>query len=233
MTQRQWLRWAILAVVLALIAGGLMIRDDINRETVAGWLEGLGPWAGVAFVGSYALGAVAFLPGMIFTVTGGALFGPLWGTVYSVLGANLGAALAFLAARHGLADWVAHRTGPRLEKLQQGIDAEGWRFVALVRLVPLVPFNLLNYALGLTRVRFLTYCLTSLIAMAPAVFGYVWVGHAGRQAIAGDGNVFQSVMIAIALIAVLAFVPRLIRSVRGSIPGEGNEPKTDSDKETH
>ncbi|RZU98379.1 TVP38/TMEM64 family protein [Spiribacter vilamensis] len=205
---------ALLTVIAVLIAIGLTLRSEIDRETVANLITGLGPWAGLAFIGAYAAGAVAFLPGLVFTITGGALFGPVLGTLYSLIGATLGGTLAFLAARHGLGDWVATRTGQRLERLQRGIDREGWRFVALMRLVPLVPFNLLNYALGLTRVGVTVYVVTSFIAMAPGALAYVWVGHAGRQALAGGGNVVQSVLIALALIAVLAFVPRLVRSLR-------------------
>lgn len=214
----KWQRWAILAGVAITIAIGLSMRDQVSREALAAWLDDLGPWAGLVFVVTYAAGAVAFLPGLVFTIAGGALFGPLWGTIYALVGATIGAALAFLAARHGLGDWIAQRTGRRLERLQAGIDREGWRFVALMRLVPLVPFNLLNYALGLTRIQFATYTLTSFIAMAPGAFAYVWVGHAGRQAIAGGGNVIQSVLIAVALIAVIAFLPRLARSLRGNPP---------------
>ncbi|MEX0386380.1 TVP38/TMEM64 family protein [Spiribacter onubensis] len=208
------LRWTILAGVLIAIGFGVLTRDQINREAIMSWLASLGPWAGLAFVAAYAIGAVAFLPGLVFTIAGGALFGPVWGTVYSLIGATLGATLAFLSARHGMGDWVARRTGRRLERLQAGIDREGWRFVALMRLVPLVPFNLLNYALGLTRIRLRIYVATTLLAMTPGAFAYVWVGHAGRQAIAGGGNVIQSGLIAVALIAAMAFLPRLVRAFR-------------------
>ena len=214
-TKTRWTRWVTLAGVVIAIATGVAIRDQFSREALVVWLNELGLWAGVAFTAGYAVGAVACLPGLVFTLTAGALFGPVWGTLYSVTGATAGAGLAFLAARHGLAHWVTRRTGTRLERLQAGIDREGWRFVALMRLIPLVPFNLLNYALGLTRIRFVTYLITSLVAMLPGAFAYVWLGHAGRQAIAGGDNVLQSVIIAIALIAAVAFLPRLIRSVRG------------------
>lgn len=213
-----WQRWLLVLLIVTLIAVGLSLRDSISREAIIAWLEGLGPWAGIAFIASYIAGTVAFLPGLVFTIAGGALFGPVMGTLYSLTGATLGAALAFLAARHGMGDWVARRTGRRLEQLQAGIDREGWRFVALMRLVPLVPFNLLNYTLGLTRIRFVTYTVTSLIAMAPGAFAYVWLGHAGRAAVSGRGNGIQTALIALALIAAVAFIPRLVKSLRGGLP---------------
>ena len=229
---RRWSRIALLAGIAIAIVTGLLLRDTVSREALTSWLDGLGPWAGAVFMVAYAIGAVAFLPGLVFTITGGALFGPVLGTLFSLIGATAGATLAFLAARHGAGDWVAQRTGHRLERLQAGIDREGWRFVALVRLVPIVPFNLLNYALGLTRLRLGTYVLTSFTAMAPGALAYVWVGHAGRQAIAGGGNVLQSVVVALALIAAIAFIPRLIRSLRGPVePAAPANPDTPPDRE--
>ena len=85
-------------------------------------------------------------------MVGGALFGPLWGTLWNLSGATLGATLAFAIARYLGADWVARRAGERLVRLIRGVEEEGWRFVAFVRLVLLFPFNLVNYAFGLTRI---------------------------------------------------------------------------------
>ncbi|AUB78188.1 hypothetical protein BA898_06460 [Spiribacter roseus] len=221
-------RWLLVGAVVAAIAIGLSVRDQISREAIAAWVNGMGPWAGLGFVAAYALGTVAFLPGLVFTISGGALFGPLWGTLYSLMGATVGATLAFAAARHGLGPAIERRSGARLNRLQAGIDREGWRFVALMRLVPLVPFNLLNYMLGLTRIRLRVYVLTSMVAMAPGALAYVWIGHAGRQALIGGGNVVQAALIAIALVAGLAFVPRLVRSLRGGLPDVDDPPSNDS-----
>ena len=222
------LRWTILAAVLIAVTTGIVSRDHISHEAITAWMAGLGPWSAIAFVAAYAIGAVAFLPGLVFTIAAGALFGPLWGTIYSLIGATLGASLAFMAARHAMGAWVARRTGRRLERLQAGIDREGWRFVALMRLVPLVPFNLLNYALGLTRIRAGIYMATTLVAMAPGALAYAWVGHAGRQAIAGGGNVVQSGLIAIALIAAMALLPRLVRAFRDPAPGPSDSARGSS-----
>jgi uncharacterized membrane protein YdjX (TVP38/TMEM64 family) len=207
-------RLLMAATVGGIIAIGITYRGDIDRDELLLWFEDLGAWAAVVFIASYALAAVAFLPGLVFTMAGGALFGPFTGTLVSLIGAVTGAGLAFLAARYILGDWVAERTGQRLEPLQAGIDAEGWRFVALVRLVPLFPFNLLNYALGLTRLKFSTYLLTSFAAMAPGALAYAWLGHTGRAALEGQNNLIQTILIAIALLASLAFLPRLIKRFR-------------------
>ena len=126
-----------------------MHRDLIDAGAIETWLRSFGAWAPAGFVLLYAAGTVLFFSGALLSLTGGALFGPVWGTVWNLLGATLGATLAFLIARGLGADWVARRLGGRLQRLVDGVAEEGWRFVALMRLVPLVPFNLLNYALGL------------------------------------------------------------------------------------
>jgi uncharacterized membrane protein YdjX (TVP38/TMEM64 family)/rhodanese-related sulfurtransferase len=166
------------------------------------------------FIGLYALAAVLFLPGTVFTLAGGILFGPVLGTVWNLTGATLGAALAFLASRHLASKWVAGRSGRRLGKLIRGVEGEGWRFVAFVRLVPLFPYNLVNYALGLTRIPFPHYALATFFGMLPACIAYTYLGYAGREALAGGQGLVHKLLLALALLAVAAFLPRLISRLR-------------------
>ena len=109
---------------------------------------------------------------------------------------------------------MARRLGGRLRRLVDGVDAEGWRFVALMRLVPLVPFNLLNYALGLTRIALQPYVLTSAICMLPGAIAYTWLGYAGRTAAAGDGSALRYGLLGLGVLAMIAFLPRLFRRFR-------------------
>jgi rhodanese-related sulfurtransferase len=134
--------------------------------------------------------------------------------VWNLTGATLGSALAFLIARYLGADWVSRRAGPRLQRLNAGVADEGWRFIAFVRLVPLFPFNLLNYALGLTRIRFAAYVVASAVFMLPGALAYTWLGHAGRQALGGDAGMVRNGLIALALICVVTFLPRWLRKLR-------------------
>jgi uncharacterized membrane protein YdjX (TVP38/TMEM64 family)/rhodanese-related sulfurtransferase len=157
---------------------------------------------------------VLFLPGSVLTLAGGALFGPVWGTLWNLTGATIGAALAFLIARYLGADWVSRRAGPRLTRLNDGVSSEGWRFIAFVRLVPVFPFNLLNYALGLTRIPFLAYVVASWLFMLPGAIAYTWLGYAGREALSGGEGMIRNITIALALLAAVAFLPRLVRKLR-------------------
>lgn len=162
----------------------------------------------------YAIATVLFLPGSVLTLAGGSLFGPVLGTFVNLTGATLGAALAFLLSRHLASDWVEQRTGGRLKQLKDGVEGEGWRFVAFVRLVPLFPFNLLNYALGLTRIQLLHYLVATYVCMLPGALAYTYLGYLGREAVAGGEGLIQKGLLALALLAVVAFLPRIIGRLR-------------------
>ena len=207
-------RAGLLLALAAIVAWALVYRPLPDAASLQHQIESIGPWGPLAFILLFALGTVAFLPGAIFGLAGGALFGPGWGCLWNLIGATLGATLAFLAARYIADDWVARRTGRRLKELVEGVEAEGWRFVAVVRLVPLFPFNLLNYALGLTRIRLDHYVLASGVAMLPGTLAYAWLGHAGSEMAAGDQSAVRTLLFALGLFAVVAFLPRLLRRFR-------------------
>ncbi len=207
-------RAALLLLLLAGIAAAWYWREFLSAEAVTGFIGELGWIAPLVFIAGYVIATVFFLPGLLFTLAGGALFGPFYGTLYNLAGATIGATLAFLLARYIAYDWVAQRTGKRLRQLVDGVEEEGWRFVAFVRLVPLFPFNLLNYALGLTRIRLSHYIVTSFIFMLPGGAAYTYLGHAGREVAAGGENVIQKALLALAAVATLAFVSRIILKLR-------------------
>ena len=207
-------RWLLGVALVAAVGIALAMRERFDAAAQQAWVEGAGAAGPLLFMALYAVATALFLPGAVITLAGGALFGPLWGTLWNLTGATLGAVLAFLVARYLGADWVAHRAGPRLQRLTDGVASEGWRFVAFVRLVPLFPFNLLNYALGLTRISFLDYVLASWVFMLPGAFAYTWLGHAGREALSGGEGLIRNVTIAISLLAAVAFLPRLVRKLR-------------------
>ena len=120
----------------------------------------------------------------------------------------------FLVARYLAADWVAHKAHGKLQHLIEGVEKEGWRFVAFVRLVPVFPFNLLNYALGLTRIRLSHYVLASYLCMLPGALAYTYLGYAGREAAAGGAGLIQKGLLALGLVALVAFLPRWIKRWR-------------------
>ena len=190
------------------------MRERLSVEALTDYVGQLGWLAPLVFIGGYAIATVFFLPGILFTLAGGVLFGPLYGTLYNLTGATLGATLAFLLARFLAYEWVAQRAGKRLRQLVEGVEEEGWRFVAFVRLVPLFPFNLLNYALGLTRIPLAQYVITTFIFMAPGGAAYTYLGYAGRELAAGSEDVIHKILLAIAVVASVAFLSRIIMKLR-------------------
>jgi uncharacterized membrane protein YdjX (TVP38/TMEM64 family)/rhodanese-related sulfurtransferase len=211
----------LLLLGLAIVAGVLWLalhRGQLDPVLIENAIRGLGPCGPAAHVVLFALGTVLFVPGALFGLTGGVLFGPVWGSILNLAGATLGATAAFLVARYVAADWVREKAGARIERLIKGVEAEGWRLVALTRLVPLIPFNLLNYVLGLTRIPIASYVLASLVCMVPGTLAYTWLGYAGREAMAGNDAAIRYGLTGLGLLAAVAFVPRLLRRVRSEGP---------------
>ena len=196
------------------IAAIVIYREQLDIVAIQNWIQSAGAAAPLIFMLIYAVGTVFFFPGSILTLLGGALFGPVLGTLYNLTAATTGAILSFLIARYLAADWVEKKTGGKLKQLIVGVENEGWHFVAFVRLVPLFPFNLLNYALGLTRIKFSHYSLATFIFMFPGAVAYTYLGYIGKEAATGGEGLVQKAMLAVALLGLVAFLPKIISSVR-------------------
>jgi len=203
-------RFAITALLVSAIAWALLNQHRLAPSDLELVLGNLGSWAPAAFIALFALATTLMVPGSILGLAGGALFGPLWGALWNLSGATLGAIAAFLLARYIVRDWIARKAGERLKRALESAEAEGWRFVALMRLVPIVPFNVLNYALGSTRIPLSHYGVATFVCMAPGAAAYAWLGHAGRVAIQGDWNALRYGLLGLALLAIVMFVPRLV-----------------------
>jgi len=212
-------RILLAAGISGVILWVLLNRNQFDPATLDGWLASFGVLGPLVYVILYAIGTVAFVPGSLFALAGGVLFGPVWGSVLNLAGATLGASLAFLTARYLAGDWASRKAGGSLKKLVSGVEAEGWRFVAFVRLVPLFPFNLTNYAFGLTRIGFLPYVITSFICMAPGAIAYTWLGYAGREAVAGNSSAIKYGLLALGLLAAIVFLPLLFSRLKTAETG--------------
>jgi uncharacterized membrane protein YdjX (TVP38/TMEM64 family)/rhodanese-related sulfurtransferase len=214
MRNSRMLRLFIMLAFATGIGFAIIYRENFDVAALEAWINDMGALAPLVFMLVYALGTVLFLPGSVLTFAGGALFGPVLGTFYNLTGATLGALLAFLISRYLASAWVEEKTGGRVKQLINGVESEGWRFVAFVRLMPLFPFNLLNYALGLTKIPAVQYLLATYIFMLPGALAYTYIGYVGREAIGGDEGLIQKILIALALLAMVSFLPRLIASIR-------------------
>jgi uncharacterized membrane protein YdjX (TVP38/TMEM64 family) len=212
-----------LLTVLALIGGLILVGRTMSRQLAAitVWVDGLGAAGPAAFVLIYALATVAFVPGSILTLAAGAIFGLAAGTLYTLIAATCGASIAFLAARYVLRGLVERRlaTHRKFAAIDHAIAREGLRIVFLLRLSPFFPFNFLNYALGVTSVRFGDYVLAC-VGMVPGTLLYVYYGKLAGDVARAAGNLtpergagYYAVMVLglLATIAVTAYLTRLAR----------------------
>lgn len=180
-------------VSMALLVGGVVLLAREGMNLIPGALtaiRGFGPWTGAAFIVLYATATVAWVPGSALTLAAGAIFGVREGTLLTLVGATLGASLAFLISRHLARGALERRLGSdsRLAALDEAIGLEGGRIVFLIRLSPAFPFNVLNYALGLTKVRFRDYFLATALGIAPGTFLYVYAGFTAGQIVMSLGG---------------------------------------------
>src|SRR5918993_2446323 len=150
---------------------------------------------GVAiFFAAYVASTVAFLPGSILTLAAGFAFGPVWGLAIVSPASVAGATAAFLLGRTLLRDWAVRKTrgAPQLRAIERAVEREGFKLILLLRLSPLIPFNVLNYALSLSNVRLSTYIVASAVGMLPATALYVYLGSlaptAAQLSAAGEGG---------------------------------------------
>lgn len=230
----------ILAVVAALLLLGRQATPYVKDFTQ--WVDNLGVWAPVIFILGYIVATVAFVPGSILTLAAGAIFGLLWGTVYVFIGSTIGACLAFLISRYMARDWVEKKLEdqPRFQAVDRAVGREGGKIVALMRLAPVFPFNLLNYGLGLTKVQFWQYALAC-VAMIPGTLLYVYYGYlAGSVAQVASGvereaTVWDWVIRIVGLVAVIAVTWIITRKAKAALEEETEldteEPEEEADDE--
>lgn len=183
-------------------------------DRLSGLVGAMGAWAPLGYVGFYAASPFLLVPAIPLTVAGGALFGPVVGGVCALAGATLGAALSFLAGRALGHDALHRHAHGRLLAVKAGIEEEGWRFVAFLRLVPVLPFGIANMLMGTTDLSFSTYLLTTVLAMAPGVAVMAWAGHAGRNALSGTGSLLGLAGAALGILLLVSGIPAALRYAR-------------------
>ncbi|MEO6708819.1 MAG: TVP38/TMEM64 family protein [Planctomycetota bacterium] len=203
---------------LGLVAAGLIALAILGQlvpvDRVIEWLESLGAWGPVALVGVFIVASMALVPGLILNITAGALFGVVIGSIAALAGSTLGAMAAFLIARtvgrKRLEKWL--KGEKRVAALDAAVGRAGFKVVVASRLSPGIPFNVLNYAYGVTRVSFRDFALGSLIGMIPYRIVYAYIGSVlGKAAglhspLHGESSVFEWVLVLGGFATTLVFV---------------------------
>ncbi len=205
---------ALVAVVVVARLIGLTEYVSLDGlDQLRGWIGGFGIAAPLVFIALYVVATVAFLPGTPLSLLAGLVFGPVLGTLWTVIGATIGATLAFLVGRYaarGLVEgWMAK--DERVKKLDEGVERQGWRMLLITRLVPVFPFNLQNYAYGITKIGLGTYVLLTAICIIPGAAVYTFAGGSLASAQQDLTRTFIYLGIAAVFFVVLSLIPSWIR----------------------
>jgi uncharacterized membrane protein YdjX (TVP38/TMEM64 family) len=209
-TWRQAGRALLLA---ALIAGAVLawqhrvaLDPDAIARAIAAW-----PAAPVAFVALQVAASLCFFPRTVLAMAAGLVFGMGWGLVWATVGSVLGAIAGFLIARYVNGGWIEPESMPRLGPMLLRAEAGGWRAVMALRLIPVVPHSLANYALGLTRLKLSSYALGSLLGQVPMTLAYVELGAAGGRLWQGGTGWIVPTLIGAAALVASFLLPRFAR----------------------
>ncbi len=216
-------KWIALGVALIALSSAtvfLPVKDWV--KAFSDWVQTLGALGVVLFILAYALATVFFLPGWIFTVAAGLVYGVIGGTAVALAGAILGSSLAFLCGRYLVRKRVhaATKGNKKFVAIDKAIGEQGWKIVGLLRLSPLIPFNLSNYFYGVTAVGFWPYFVASAVGMLPGTLLYAYLGGAGKAGLSGGGgsSPLKYVLLGVGLLATIAvtiFISRLAKKALG------------------
>ncbi|BAU05886.1 TVP38/TMEM64 family protein [Fischerella sp. NIES-3754] len=234
MTQPKKRRFSLhlkLLMVSGLVAITVVATKQFNVQellrTSLIWVESLGSWGVAAFIVIYNVATILFIPGTLLTMSGGVLFGVVWGSVYVAIAATLGATWAFLIGRYLCRDVVCRmiQGNAKFKAIDKAVAQEGFKIVLLTRLSPVLPFNLLNYAFGVTQVSLRDYILGSL-GMIPGTVMYVYLGSlVGDLAMLGkpdrssspETQIIQWVIRGVGLMATVAVTIYLARLAKKAL----------------
>ena len=238
------IRLFMLILIGVVVAAGVVLLP--TKELLSRFLElasGLGVWGAVLVIAFYVVACLLFVPGSLVTLGVGFLYGVVWGTVIVSIGSTLGATAAFLAGRTLAREWIQRKlaTGARFQAVDRAVGQQGFKIVLLVRLSPLFPFNLMNYAFGLTTVRLRDYVLASWIGMLPGAVMYVYLGSAAKSLAdlaAGrtEGTVGQPILFGAGLIitvVVTILVTRIARRALKEAMCASSEPASLAEGDGH
>lgn len=201
-------------LVLVLLASGMALAwrhpAAFDPVALAGWVA-VHPAAPLAFLALHVAASLLFIPRTVLAMAAGVVFGPAWGLILAALGSVLGAVAGFLLARLVNAGMIEPESMPRIGPILQRAESGGWRAVTALRLIPVLPHSLANYALGLTRLPLGSYALGSLLGQLPMTVAYVDLGTAGGKLWAGGAGWLAPTLVGAAALLLSLVLPRVAR----------------------
>ena len=198
-------------ICIAATGLGIYFLGGIEQRQLQSWLEQLGIWAVVIYIALYTFGTLLILPSTPLNLTGGAIFGIWWGTLWTTVAAVVAAAVAFTFTRTIGRELIAKKLAGRWQALDAEIRQGGLFYLFAVRLLPIIPYGLVNFTAGLTSIRYRDYIAGTILGTVPGVLPFVMMG-AGLQALS-QGDIIP-IMLASALTGMLVAVATWYRRRR-------------------
>lgn len=215
----------LLMVVSLLAIFGLsgFFREHVDLKLLLDFVHKTGPLAPIAFCGIFLVAPTIFLPYSLLAIAGGAIFGPVTGTTYTIVASTIGATVPFLISRklgrQPLNKIMSKSANfdKQFVVFEKSVAEKGWKYVAFTRLVTLFPYLVLNYAFGLTKVSLWSYVWATFLFMLPVTIMYSYMGYAGREALSGGEDVAGKMSIAFGCFVALSCLPALIGKLRKKV----------------
>ncbi len=202
-----------IAIVAALIVAAFLLRDYLNIDSLLLFLESIkaNPYAPFIFIAAYAVAVVFAVPGSALTILGGTIFGFWWGLVLVVLGSNIGCHLAYFVAKILGKDVITKyfKDGSFIKTATEKAQQNGFVFMMYARLIPLFPFNAINYLSGVLGIKYLSYAVATLIGMIPGTAVYVYLGHTAGNIQDNPLGIVVSIAVLVLFTVVMTVISKL------------------------
>lgn len=203
----------ILLTIICIVATalGVYLLGGIKPEQIQSWLRAMGIWAPIIYILLYTVGTILILPSTPLNLSGGAIFGVWWGTLWTTVAAIIAALVSFAFTRTVGRDYMSKKLAGRWEAIDAEMHQGGLFYMFAIRLLPIIPYGIVNFAAGLTSIRFRDYFIGTALGTVPGILPFVMIG-AGLQALS-SGNIFP-LMIAFTLVGMLVGVATWYRRRR-------------------
>ncbi|WP_341961095.1 TVP38/TMEM64 family protein [Planococcus maritimus] len=206
MNTKRVIKWSLAALAIVLVIWLSRSVFDVNAEGLRNWILSFGLWAPLFYIIAYTIRPLIFFPASVLSIAGGLAFGAWMGTLYTIIGATLGAALSFVVAKTVGKSLVKKQWTGNAAKIQTQMEQNGFLYVLLFRLIPVINFDLVSYLAAIAKVRFVPFALATLIGIIPGTFAYNFLGS---SFVSGNPQIIAA---AVAVFIVLTVVPILIRN---------------------
>lgn len=199
-------KWLLIVAVIVLIVWLSRSVFEVDANDLRSWILSFGLWAPVMYIVIYTVRPLIFFPASVLSIAGGLAFGAWLGTLYTIIGATLGAMLSFYVAKTFGKSLVRREWTGNAGKIQSQMEQNGFFYVLLFRFIPAINFDLISYAAAFAKVRFTSFALATLIGIIPGTFAYNFLGS---SFVSGNPKI---IILAVLVFAVLTVVPILIRN---------------------